>query len=263
MIAETTTGSGIWSFKEVQRNVANTDWVDVPDGLTDELIGEKIRPVLNEGITGSTASVGDVVELVRTLQTDGSGKPELVPMFLGRQSSRTVKGQLINRDGTDPAVYGWKQIDEDDTGAVTDTPGGIVGTPTDQPAVEINSNPFNFASASGGDIVELTEGFDPITGKRLWFFTMDWTAILRGEKTGGVAGDEFVDCTFTYKIRTEDGEVLQDTLSPRRARLPKTTYTVPGGTSLTAVVKWDGRDTKTITLASIEEERPIPVVCNP
>lgn len=78
---------------------------------------------------------------------------------------------------------------------------------------------------------------------------------------GGVAGDDSTDCTFTYSIHSLSDLMLSDplatALTPKRARLPKTTYTAAasGTWGLAAYVNLEW------SLLDVFEERPDTAVC--
>ena len=86
-------------------------------------------------------------------------------------------------------------------------------------------------------------------------------ALVLVVKDGGVAGDDITDCTFTYAIHSISDQTLSDplaeALSPKRRRLPKTTYiaAVDGSWGLAAFRN------QTWSLLDVYEELPDTAVC--
>jgi hypothetical protein len=85
--------------------------------------------------------------------------------------------------------------------------------------------------------------------------------IVKVKKDGGVAGDDTTDCTFTYSIHMLDAATLTNPLAegltPKRKRLPKTTY-IAGGDSTWGMATFKN---ESWSLLDVYEELPDTSVC--
>jgi len=160
-----------------------------------------------------------------------------------RKTTTVVRAIITSRDTTNKHVFGWSEAELDATGVAKVLTGGRSGTPSLEPAIEMELNPFAivFPDPTLGDIVNLVRGVSQ-DGIVTWSFTLGYAIGFQCFvlQDGGVAGDDTTDCTFTYELRTFDNITIATGEPLLQSRLPKTTYIKAPDFSL-GYVGWFGR----------------------
>lgn len=201
--------------------------------VVERAIARALRPIRGSGDAQVKDSPNGVIIHV----------PQRKPPTPGITPRVTVTARLTGRDPTLLHRASWEQVERSLDGTATIIEEGRSGTFSKEPALELSKNPFaSSPDPVSGDIVDLTRRVNS-DGEIIWEYGASFLSVFDAFvlQDGGVAGDKFTDCTFTYEVRTIDNFTVATLRTPRRPRHPKTTYIKAPDFSI-GLVGWNGPD---------------------